>query len=221
MFSFNKPIPVAARASRLSQAQVKEVFSALPSLSYTPHFVESHGDLDQTRSLRTLGKCDFFTKEIDEKLLTGICRIAVHSAKDLPETLPEGLTIIALTEGLTSIDVLVLRENETLEGLPSGAKIATSSVRREEAVTKMRSDLTFIDLRGTIEKRLHLLETKEADGVVVAEAALIRLGLHSINRVVIPGETVEGQGRLAIVARCGDHEMEALFAPLDARAPLQ
>lgn len=214
-------IIVGARASRLSQAQTQEVLKELklhnPSVLFKPLFIESYGDKDLNRSLRTLEKTDFFTREIDELLVTGACRIAIHSAKDLPEPIPQGLKIIALTIGVDPSDSLVFRENETLHSLPPGAIVATSSIRREEAVRKLRHDLQFIDLRGTIEQRLLKLETGEADAVVVAEAALIRLGLTHLNRIKLPGPAVPYQGQLAVMARENDIEMQALFRCLDTR----
>lgn len=164
-----------------------------------PTFVETYGDLDRKTSLRMLGKTDFFTREVDEQVLSGHCDLAVHSAKDLPDELPEHLSLIAMTKGLDSRDALVLRQGDTLEALSSNAVIATSSERRAEAVGLLRQDFRFMDLRGTIEERLHLLDTGQADGVVVAEAALIRLRLTHLNRIYLPGSTVEGQGQLAVV----------------------
>ncbi|MCB1112496.1 MAG: hydroxymethylbilane synthase [Chlamydiia bacterium] len=212
-------IPVAARTSPLSRKQVEEVLAELrlhhPNVDFDVHYIFTTGDLDQKTSLRTMGKSDFFTREIDQQLLQGRARIAIHSAKDLPEPLPEGLAVIAVTRGLTPADALVLREGESLQSLQKGARIATSSERREEAVRKMRSDLTFIDLRGTIAQRIEKLHTGEADGAVIAEAALIRLGLTHLNRVIIPGETVPGQGKLAIVARLDDPLIAELFQCLN------
>lgn len=214
-------IVVGARASPLSKAQAKEVFDELcrhyPEVTFSCIYVDTTGDKDLKTSLRSLNKTDFFTREVDELLLTGNCRIAIHSAKDLPEPLPAGLTLVALTRGVDPSDSLVMRPNESLETLRTGAIVATSSVRREETVKQLRSDLTFIDLRGTIEQRLEKLMNGTADGVVVAEAALIRLGLTHLNRVHLPGPTVPLQGQLAIVARTGDLEMINLFASLDHR----
>ncbi len=208
-------IHIAARQSPLSQAQVKEVLNALnefyPDATFQTTFVETHGDQDQQTSLRTLDKTDFFTREIDQLVQSGICQAGIHSAKDLPDPLPDDLAIAAITEGVDPSDSLVLREGETVKTLPPGALVATSSPRREEAVRALRSDLKFCDLRGTIGQRLTLLETGEADGVVVAEAALIRLGLTHLNRVRLPGETVPGQGKLAIVVQKEDRETAKLF----------
>ena len=216
-----KEIHVAARSSPLSISQAYEVLALIqkvhPHIEFKPHFLKSHGDVDQTISLRSLDKTDFFTREIDALVLDQTCQIAIHSAKDLPEKIPAGLKIVAITRGIDPSDSLVLREYETLETLKPGSLIATSSVRREESVKQLRADLNFCDLRGTIHKRLELLQTGEADGVVIAEAALLRLNLSHLNRVKLPGDTTTFQGQLAILAREDDDEMEILFTTLDSR----
>lgn len=214
-------IITAARKSPLSQAQFAEVQRELaiyhPQILLHPYFVETTGDIDKRTSLRGLRKTDFFTKEIDNLLLEGKCLAAIHSAKDLPEPMPSGLAIAALTKGVDASDALVLRPGESLASLPSGARIATSSERREAAVSSLRQDLCYIDLRGTIGDRLAKLESGEADGVVVAEAALIRLGLTHLNRIALPGETTPLQGQLAIVVRANDSFLLELFKCLDSR----
>jgi len=224
MPSLNKSIltlAVGARSSPLSRAQVKEVLEALPLDPSPPcfdiHYFLTTGDRDQTISLRTLGRTDLFTKEIDAWVLRGRHRVGIHSAKDLPVPLAKGLVLFCLTLGVDPSDSLVLRQNETLESLERGARIATSSIRREEAVKGVKGELTFCDIRGTIEQRLAKLETREVDGVVVAEAALIRLGLTHLHRVRLPGKTVEGQGQLVVVGREEEEEVSALFAALDVR----
>lgn len=217
-------IRVGARSSHLSRAQVQEISNALypfhPGVSFEPIWVATSGDLDKKTSLRTLDKTNFFTKEIDELLLNGQCRIGIHSAKDLPEPLPAGLTIVALTKGLDPSDSLVMRQGQTLETLPKGAIIATSSDRREEIVKAIRPDLRIVDLRGTIQERLAKIDQGEVDGIVVAECALIRLGLTYLNRFKLPGETAKYQGQLAIVARSDDEEMVKIFRCLDSRRPI-
>jgi hydroxymethylbilane synthase len=217
----SKGITVGARRSLLSQKQVWEVESEIrffhPHISFSPIFVETYGDIDQKTSLRSLDKTDFFTREVDQLLLSGNCRIAVHSAKDLPHPLPEGLCVVALTAGADPSDSLVLRAGVTLKTLPQGAVIATSSERRESAVLELVPHATFTDLRGTIAQRLAKLDRGEADGVVVAEAALFRLGMTHLNRFTLPGKTVEGQGRLAVVACTHDWEMQSMFKAIDFR----
>ncbi|MEM1282469.1 MAG: hydroxymethylbilane synthase [Chlamydiota bacterium] len=212
---------VGARTSPLSRVQLGEVYNELkqthPYIEFAPEYVKTVGDRDQMTSLRSLGKSNFFTAELDRMVLDCRCRIAIHSAKDLPDPLAEGLCVIAVTSGIDPSDALVLREGENLETLEKGARIATSSERREEMVNSMRDDLSFIDLRGTIEKRLEKLQTGEADGVVIAEAALIRLQLTHLNRVILPGATVPGQGQLAVTSRSDDEEMRTLFSCIDCR----
>lgn len=214
-------ITVASRKSPLAQAQVEEVMSALAKHHQKVDFLtvstDTKGDCDLKTSLRTLGKTDFFTQEVDDLVLSHVCKVAIHSAKDLPEHLPSGLQIVAITQGIDPSDSLVMRPGKSLYTLQTGSKIATSSERREQVVKSLRQDLTFVDIRGSVDQRLAKLESGEIDGLVVAEAALIRLKLTHHNRMKLPGDTTPGQGQLAIVARRRDHEMEALFACIDSR----
>lgn len=217
----NHILVAGARPSPLSKAQVQEIWQQLrqfyPDIELTVHYIPTVGDVDQATSLRGMDRTDFFTKEIDRALLNHQCRIGIHSAKDLPKPIPTGLKVICVTKGIDPADVLVLRAGQSLQSLPFGATIATSSLRREEQVRQLRQDFTFCDLRGTIEQRLAKLD-QDVDGVVVAEAALIRLHLTHLNRIRLPGPTAEGQGQLAIMARALDQEMEELFRCLDSRS---
>lgn len=221
VLSDNMAITVGARSSLLSRAQVEEVLGELhkfrEDVSFSPIWVKTTGDRDLLTSLKLMDKTNFFTKEIDQMLLNGECRIAVHSAKDLPDPFPQGLVCVALTEGVDSSDVLVLRDHENVDSLKINAKIATSSLRREEMIKDLRSDLVCVDIRGTIEERLKKLDSGEVDALVMAEAALIRLKLTARNRIRLPGPTAKYQGQLAILAREEDIDMQELFAPLDSR----
>lgn len=206
---------VGARKSPLSQAQVQEVQRELgDEVMLSPLWVDTRGDLDRTVSLRLLEKTDFFTRELDEMLLNQEIDAAIHSAKDLPDPLPSGLEIGALTGGVDPRDSLVFREGKTIHTLEPGAIVATSSWRREEEVKKIRSDFSFIDLRGTIHERLEKLQKGEADAIVVAEAALIRLNLVHLNRCILPGATTPLQGRLAVLIRKGDEKTKTLFSKI-------
>jgi len=213
-------IEVAGRESPLSKAQIEEVFQELfqshKSIVFEKTFLKTSGDIDLKTSLKDLDKTDFFTKQIDECLLNKKCRIAIHSAKDLPKIIPEGLTLIAITKGLDPIDSLVLKEGMTLDSLKNKAVIGTSSVKREEALKNLRPDFTFKDIRGQIMERLELLQNSTVDGVIIAEAALIRLKLEHLNRVKLEYETTPLQGRLAIIARDDDIEMKELFSCIDS-----
>lgn len=213
-------LTVGARRSRLSRLQVIEVQREInchhPKIFFECIFIQTLGDKDQKTSLRSLEKTDFFTREIDDLILSKACRIAIHSAKDLPHPLHPGLKIVALTKGLDPSDSIIFKPQITLENLPTSPLIATSSLRREEAVKKVIPTAKFIDVRGPIEKRLDLLK-HDVDGVVVAEAALIRLKLTHLNRFKLDGPTADLQGVLAIVAHVDDGEMEELFACIDHR----
>jgi len=210
------PIKIAARKSPLSQAQVAEVLNELqafhPDIVFEPILVDTLGDRDRTTSLKTLGSTDFFTKEVDQLVLSGECQIGIHSAKDLPNSLESGLELIALTKGVDSSDALVTK----MRMLPEDPLVATSSFRREASVRELYPLARFVDLRGTIIERLSLLERGEVDGVVVAEAALIRLGLSHLLRERLPS-TTDLQGKLAVVAREGDLAMKQLFACINDR----
>lgn len=218
-------ITIASRQSPLAKVQVEEVLKELqqhyPFIQFSCIFLATTGDKDQKTSLRTLDKTDFFTKEIDHLLLSGGCRIGVHSAKDLPDPLPKGLSIAAITKGVDSFDSLVLNPGKTPSGFIQQPLIATSSERREEAVRKIIPHAVFTDIRGTIHQRLQVLNENRIDGVVVAEAALIRLGLTDLNRFTLPGETTPLQGQLAVVIRSEDIEMHDIFSCIDSRTAVQ
>ena len=210
-------ILTGARTSPLSRAQLKEVQEEIvryyPFVSLEPVWVETIGDRDKKTSLRDLGKSDFFTRDIDTLLLSGAIRIAIHSAKDLPDPMPEGLTIAAITKGKDPRDALVLKEGYSGDT----PLVATSSERREESVRHIYPKALFRDLRGTIHERLALIDRGEVDGIVVAEAALIRLGLTHLPRLFLPGETAPLQGQLAIVIREEDNEARLLFKILNSQ----
>lgn len=212
---------VGARPSSLSRAQVTEVFQELhifhPHITFKPLWIPSQGDKDKKTSLKNLSKTDFFTREIDEALLKHECDIAIHSAKDLPLTLKEGLSVIAITKGVDCGDSLVMPSDFTIETLPRRARIGCSSIRREELILSLRNDFLPIDIRGTIEERLHLLDENTLDGLIIAEAALIRLNLTSLNRCILPHGVEPLQGKLAVVARTQDDSLASIFSSINIR----
>jgi hydroxymethylbilane synthase len=212
-------IQVGARNSLLSRAQVEEVKRELslfhPEIELVPHWVETMGDKDLETALQEVEHSDFFTRELDQLLAQGVIEAAIHSAKDLPVPLPKGIVLAAMTRGLDPRDALLLKKGETVETLPSGAKIGTSSLRREKEIQNLRSDLRTVSVRGTIERRLALLKAGMIEGLVVAEAALLRLRLDP-PRIYLDGKTAEGQGRLAIVCREKDSALQKVFQCLDS-----
>lgn len=214
-------LKVAARSSELSKAQVLEVADELkqfyPLLKLDPVFVQTIGDKDLKTSLIHMEKTDFFTREVDEIVLLGNARAAIHSAKDLPAVLPEGLCCAALTKGVDNSDVLVFRDGEDFDTLKDGDKIATSSIRRSEMILEMGRQFQIVDIRGTIQQRLALLDAGDVDAIVMAEAALIRLRLLSKSRMKLSGPVADLQGQLAVVVREDDAEMIQLFSCIDTR----
>ena len=202
---------MGARGSRLSRAQVDEVYQELsrfyPHIRFFPIWISTTGDQDKTTSLKTLEKSNFFTDAIDHRQLQGEFRISIHSAKDLPDPLHPDLEMIALTKGVDSSDSLVVRAFP----IPYGAQIGVSSHRREAFLKSWRRDLECVDIRGTIDERLALLDNGTIDGVITAEAALIRLKLTDRPRIHLDIDTAKMQGRLAVLARKNDHEMKQLF----------
>lgn len=211
----NLCVKVGARGSPLSKTQVQEILRELqtvhPEVRFESIWVTTTGDNDRTTSLRYMENSNFFTKEIDEKQLAGQFQISIHSAKDLPIPLAEGLEMVALTKGLDPSDSLVLVEGRRPK------KIATSSLRREEAIRKLYPDAEIVDIRGNIDERIAQMHAGNVDGLVVAECALIRLGLQSLYRVKLDAPVAKFQGQLAVISRAGDKEMANLFLCLDTR----
>ena len=204
--------------SRLARLQVEEVERELvrirPDIRLIPVWIETCGDKDRSTPMWKVQQTDFFTKEIDQRQLKGEVRLGIHSAKDLPSPIPCGLSVVALTRGADPRDSFVMRPLDRIDSLPRLAKVGSSSKRREAAIKALRPDFVPVDIRGTIDERLHLLDSRVVDALIMAEAALLRLGLTDRNRVVLDHETEPLQGRLAVVARSDDREMAELFAEL-------
>lgn len=214
-------IVVGARNSRLAKLQVDEVLQILsshhPNLHFERVWLSAPGDRDKTTPLWEVTQEDFFTKDIDVALIQGAIRIAVHSAKDLPKILRSELSLLALTEGLDPRDSFVMRPGASVQTLPQKARIGASSKRRAAITSVLRPDFCPVSIRGTIDERLALLRQRGVDGIIVAEAALLRLSLFSLNRVLLPYETDALQGKLAVVGLACDEEMARLFSQIDAR----
>ncbi len=215
------PIVVGARASKLSIKQIEEVVDAItyhhPSLCFCCKVCKTTGDKDLKTSLRDLEKSNFFTYEIDQWLLEKKCRIAIHSAKDLPEPIPPGLEIVAITAPLEKEDVIVFHPTINTENLPRNLKIATSSHNRKENVEAQIHQSQVVDLRGSIDQRIRQVIDKRVDGAVIAKVALTRLGYKDLNILKLKGETAHLQGAIAILARKGDLEMKEIFKAIDYR----
>lgn len=209
---------IATRASTLARWQAERVGARVGgAVEYV--LVSTTGDRDQTSELHAIGGQGVFTKEVQQAVLDGRADVAVHSAKDLPSTTPEGLVLAAVPERADARDALVGR---ALADLAAGARVGTGSVRRRAQLAAARPDLTFGPLRGNIETRLRKRAELGYDAVVVAVAALVRLGLAGeITETLHPDVVMPqvGQGALAVECRADDaRTLERLRAVDDADA---
>lgn len=216
------PIVVGTRGSALAQWQTNFVVAALkrsvPDLQVETRIIKTTGDKDQTRSLAELGGLGVFTKEIEDALLAHEIDLAVHSLKDLPTELGDGLAIAAITEREDPRDCLISRHRVGLMQLPPGARVGTSSARRSAQVLALRTDVQIVPLRGNVDTRLRKAETEEYDAIVVAAAGVIRLGRASEITEYLPLDQFlpdPGQGALAIEIRADDAELALLVGELD------
>jgi hydroxymethylbilane synthase len=204
-------VRLATRTSDLALAQARLVAGMLDdALGVRTELVgmKTTGDRIQSVSLAKLGGKGLFVKEIEEALLDGRADLAIHSAKDLPAALPEGLELVAFPERADPRDALVGRERgATLAGLPPGARVGTGSVRRTAQLRALRPELEVVPLRGNVPTRLRKLEAQDLDAVVLASAGLERLGLaERIDERIAPEAMLPAvtQGVLAIEGRVGD-----------------
>jgi hydroxymethylbilane synthase len=173
----------------------------------------SLGDKNQNISLLN-GQApdDFFTRELDQALLKGEADVAIHSAKDLPEQLNGGLEVIALYEAFDKTDALVSRDNQTLETLPAGSRIGTSSPLRKQELLAQRPDLEVVGIRGCIEDRVQQVRSGQIDAAIVATCALKRLGMENEIAEILSFATHPMQGRLAVTARKGRNDLKEIFS---------
>ena len=198
------------------------------------HVIKTQGDRIQHLSLDKVEGKGFFTKEIEEALLDGTIDIAVHSFKDLPIEAPPGLTIAAVPERAPVRDVIVRKDAphapELLWGLAEGARVGTSSLRRKAHLLSRRPDLQMVDIRGNVPTRFAKVTSGEVDAVVLAEAGLTRLGMHteaeSNGILLVPIEVADvcpapAQGALAIQTRSADTDARSVLTALHHDATAQ
>ncbi len=210
------------RKSPLALNQVKELENKIntyfPGVKLEPVGIDTTGDRDRKTPIDRLEGTDFFTDSIERALLEEKVDIAQHSAKDLPREFSPRLEIALVTGSIDPDDVLVSRENLTLEQLPRGAVIGTSSKRRKRGLKNFRPDFKITDIRGNIHQRLELLDSsKNLDGIVIAAAGLIRLGLEERISQRIPFEIIRPhplQGKLAVQVRKADNRIKDFFKQL-------
>ena len=180
--------------------------------------IKTTGDKLQTASLAASGSKGLFIKEIEEALLAGQVDLAVHSMKDLPTDLPQGLGVAAVPEREDPHDALVSKGGVALQELPAGARIGTSSLRRQSQLLALRPDLEMVAMRGNVDTRLRKLERGDCEALVLAGAGLKRLGFAShITSWFSESEICPavGQGALAIETSIANSAVNEAVAPLD------
>ena len=180
--------------------------------------IRTTGDRMQEATFAEVGTKGMFTLEIEEALEAGRVDMAVHSLKDLPTELPPQFAIGATPKRVDPRDVLVSRDFASLEELPAGARVGTSSLRRRAQLRHLRADLEFIEFRGNVDTRLRKLDEGQAEAIILAAAGLDRLGKTEWIRERLEPEVVcpaAGQGALGIEIRAGDEKTSAVVAFLD------
>jgi hydroxymethylbilane synthase len=213
-------VRIGTRASALALAQADAVAAALWDVGAEVEIVpmRTEGDRRASARLADIGGKGLFVREIEEALLAGRVDVAVHSLKDLPAELPDGLALAAFPPREDPRDVLVTTTGARLEALRRGASIGTSSLRRRAMVLAARPDLTVVPLRGNVDTRLAKLAAGECDGIVLAAAGLRRLALTPAHVCPLDVETfvpAVGQGTLAVEVRGDDVRTRGLVAQID------
>jgi hydroxymethylbilane synthase len=215
-------IIVGTRESRLAMWQacwvVERLKAVNPECSYRIKGISTRGDKVLDVALAKIGDKGLFTKELEQALFRGEIDLAVHSMKDLPTSLPDGLVIGAVCEREYPGDVLISRDHKTLDELPPDAVIGTSSLRRTAQILHYRRDLKTVNLRGNIQTRLNKLDENKFDATILAYAGVHRMGLDSRITQVIPYEIclpAVGQGSIAVETALDNEEIIALVKNID------
>ena len=214
-------VTIGTRGSQLALWQAEyvkhELSQHFPNVEIELKIIKTTGDTIQNRSLVGLGK-GVFTKEIEIALLNGKIDLAVHSLKDLPTELPNGLHIAAIPSREDPRDVLIISTGVSLQDLHNGAIIGTTSPRRKAQLLYLRSDLKVVDVRGNVDTRIRKLQETDLDGIILAAAGLKRLNKHDVITQYFDVDQMipaVGQGALAIETRENDVNTNELLAPLN------
>jgi hydroxymethylbilane synthase len=220
-----RELRIGTRGSPLALWQAnwirERLFQAYPHLRISLIRIKTKGDKLIDVNLATVGGKGLFVKEIEEGLLEERIDLAVHSMKDVPVQLPEGLHIRSITRREDPRDVLISRGHLTLEELPSGATIGTSSLRRKAQLLSYRPDFHIIPLRGNVDTRVRKLDTMSLDAIVLAAAGVKRMKLEGkISQFISPEVCLPaiGQGALGIETRIADDEVNQYLSITDHEA---
>jgi hydroxymethylbilane synthase len=218
-----KSIKIATRASKLALAQANQTMKDISLLSPNSPIslveISTKGDRDKSDFLYKVGSTGFFTSEVERALLDGRADVAVHSLKDLPTAITKGLTILAIPQREQVNDVIVASKGiPSIQDLPKGAVVGTSSLRRITQLKLIRPDLDCQPLRGNVETRIRKVQEGQVDAIVIARAGLNRLGLSDHISLILPPEDfipAPGQGALAIQTREDNAELCEIVSKLD------
>ena len=193
---------LGTRGSKLALTQAETCAERLRAagLRVEVRIVRTTSDHHPETPLSVIDRRDVFTRQLDEALLAGEIDLAVHSLKDVPTELPEGITLAAVTERHDPSDALVSDERYDVDGLAKGAVVATSSLRRRAQLLHRRPDLRIVEIRGNVDTRIRKMREGEADAVVLARAGLERLGLDSPHTVIPPDTMLPAVGQGALTA---------------------
>ncbi len=214
-------VRIATRKSPLAMWQAEHVAAALraahPGLEVEILGMSTQGDKILDTPLAKIGGKGLFVKELEERMLSGDADIAVHSMKGVPVELPEGLHLSVILEREDPRDAFVSNHHASLVALPEGARVGTSSLRRQCQLADRRPDLEIIPLRGNVNTRLRKLDDGEYDAIILASAGLLRLGFAERIRSFISTDDslpAIGQGAIGIECRADDKRTNELLAPL-------
>lgn len=214
-------IVIGSRGSKLALIQANWVKSELEKankeIEFTIEIIKTTGDNITDVPLSKIGNIGLFTKELENALSDKKVDLVVHSAKDMPTDIPDGLEIGAVTKREDPRDALISKGNVSLKDLPQNAKLGTSSLRRKSQALASRPDLEIVDLRGNLDTRLKKLETGDLDAILVAMAGLTRLGCADKASEVIPYDIMlpaVGQGALCIEIRENDEQIKGIIKVL-------
>ena len=221
-------IRIGTRGSPLALAQADETRARL--IAAHPHLaapgsieicvIKTTGDKVQDRPLSEIGGKGLFTKEIEDALLAGEIDVAVHSMKDVPTWLPDGLVIDCLLPREDPRDVLIATAGTSIATLPRGAVVGSASLRRAAQVKALRPDLSIVPLRGNVETRIAKVQRGDATATLLALAGLKRLHKQNVATAILSVDEIlpaVAQGAIGLETRAGDDRVNALLAPLNDR----
>jgi hydroxymethylbilane synthase len=221
----SRPLRIGTRGSPMAMRQTALVrdrlVAAHPDLASAGAVeivtIRTTGDRVQDRRLAEIGGKGLFTKEIEEALFAGQIDLAVHSLKDVETWLPDGLEIVCILPRDDPRDAFLSAKAPSLAGLPRGASIGTTSLRRQAQLLRRRPDLRIVPIRGNVDTRIRKLDAGEVDALVLALCGLERLGEARLATEILPRDVMlpaVGQGALAIEGRAGDDRLRRLLEPL-------